>query len=500
MTLSSAFNIINTSFQAIGTQSATIASNIANANTPGYSRQTANLGDSPFNGVTVFSITRDANAALAAQVNSATSAAAAQNAISSGLATLAQTVNDSAASTSTGPMQNGGSPYAMLGSFTSAMATFQAQPSSLSAAQAAVSAAKDVAASLNSGAQTVTQVRTQADQGIAQAVTTVNSLLTQFQAVNNSIISGLATGANVAGLQDQRDSLVNKLSQEIGVTTSINSNGSMSLFTDSGVTLFQMTPYQLTFKPSGLLGPHQAGAQVLVNGTPITGPSANMPIQSGSIAGLVQLRDAIAPQYQSQLDQIAGNLINAFQETDQSTTAPGLPPLPGLFTTPGATTAPSPASWTGLSNTIAINSSVDPAQGGNAFLLRDGGISDTASSNYTYNRSADAGYTTRLQQLVAALQTAMPFSPSAGLGASSSISDYANASVSWLQAINQQASGSATYQQSLLTQATSALNNATGVNLDAELTNMLTIESSYTASAKLMTTVNSMLTTLINAI
>jgi flagellar hook-associated protein 1 FlgK len=500
MTLSSAFNIINTSFQAIGTQSATIASNIANANTPGYSRQTANLSASPLNGVTVYSITREANAALAAQVNSATSAAAAQNAISSGLATLAQTVNDPATSNSSGPMQNGGSPYAMLGSFASAMAMFAAQPSSLSAAQAAVTAAKNVAASLNSGAQAVTQVRTQADQGIAQAVTTVNSLLTQFQTVNNSIIAGIATGANVGALQDQRDSLVTHLSQEIGVTTSLNSNGSMSLFTDSGVTLFQLTPYQLTFTPSGNIGPNQTGAQVLVNGTPITGPSSNMPIQSGSIAGLVQLRDAIAPQYQSQLDQIAGSLVTAFQETDQSTATPGLPPLPGLFTTPGAATTPTSASWTGLSNTITINSSVDPTQGGNALLLRDGGISDTTNSNYTYNQTGQAGYTGRLQQQVAALHTPLNFSPSAGLGSSSSISDYANASVSWLQALNQQASGSATYQQSLLTHTTSALNNTTGVNLDAELTSMLTIESSYTASAKLMTTVDSMLKSLLTAI
>ena len=211
MTLSSAFNIINTSFATIGTQSATIAANVANANTPGYSDQTANLGTTAYNGVNVFSVTRDANAALAAQVNSSTSNAAAQKAISTGLATLAQTVDDSASTTSTGALQNGDSPYAMLGAFTDAMATFEAQPSSLSAAQAAVAAAKNVAASLNAGAQAVTQVRTQADQGIAQAVATVNSLLSQFQTVDNSVVSGLAAGADVSALEDQRDSLVSQI-------------------------------------------------------------------------------------------------------------------------------------------------------------------------------------------------------------------------------------------------------------------------------------------------
>ncbi len=500
MTLSSAFNIVNSSFAAIGTQSSTIASNIANANTPGYSAQTANLGTTATGGVDVFSIAREANAALASQVNSATSDSASQNAISTALATLAQTVDDSASATSPGALQNGASPFALLGDFTTAMALFEAQPSSLSVAQAAVAAAKSVTVSLNSGAQAVTQVRSQADQGIGQAVAEVNSLLGQFQTVNNSIISGLAGGADVGALQDQRDSLVNQISQQIGVTTSINSNGSMAIFTDSGVTLFQSTPFQLAFNPSGTLGPNQTGNAVSVNGAPITGPTSTTPIQSGAIAGLAQLRDTIAPQYQAQLDQISGNLIAAFQETDQSTTNTGLPPLPGLFTVAGATSVPSSANWTGLANSLAINASVDPTQGGNAFLLRDGGISDTSNSNYTYNTTGQAGYTGRLQQLVGALQTPVSFASSAGLGTSASISDYANASVGWLQAANQQASGGAAYQQSLMTQASAALNNATGVNLDAELTNMLTIESSYTASAKLMTTVSSMLNTLVTAV
>ncbi len=500
MTLSSAFNIINSSFSAIGAQSSTIANNIANANTPGYSRQIANLATDPFGGVGVASVTRTANSALADQVNVATSDSAAQSAIANGLATLAQTVDDSSGVTSTGPLQNGDSPYAMMANFQSAMTTYEADPSNTSSAQAAVSAAQGVAASLNAGAQAVTQTRTQADQSIAQDVNSVNSLLAQFKTVNDSVVSGLASGSNVGSLEDQRDSLVTQISQQIGVTTSVNGNGSMAIFTDSGVTLFQTAPYQLTFSPSGTLGPNQTGAQVLVNGAPITGASSNMPIQSGAIAGLVQLRDDVAPQYQSQLDQIAGNLISAFQETDQSTTNTGLPPLPGLFTAAGLTSVPTSANYAGLANSISIAASVDPSQGGNPLLLRDGGISDTSNLDYTYNTTGDSGYTGRLSQLISAMQAPMSFSSSGGLPTTASLSDYSNASVSWLQSANQQASGNQSYQSSLLTQASSALSNATGVNLDTELTNMLTIESSYTATAKLMTTVSSMLDTLVNAV
>ena len=64
---------------------------------------------------------------------------------------------------------------------------------------------------------------------------------------------------------------------------------------------------------------------------------------------------------------------------------------------------------------------------------------------------------------------------------------------------NQQASNASAYQSALATQATSALSNATGVNLDAEMTNMLNLENSYASSAKLLTTVNSMFSALLDA-
>ena len=224
-----------------------------------------------------------------------------------------------------------------------------------------------------------------------------------------------------------------------------------------------------------------------------------MPIQSGAIAGLVQLRDQIAPEYGSQLDQIAGNLVSAFSETDQSTTNTGLPPEPGLFTYSGATGVPAASAYTGLAASIEVNPNVDPAQGGNATLLRDGGISSPSTSDYTYNTTGASGYTGRIQQLVTALKTPTTFAASAGIGSNMSLSDYANTSVSWLQGQNSQASSNATYQSSLLSQATSALQNATGVNLDSELTQMLNIENSYQTSAKLLTTVTSLLQTLMNA-
>ena len=499
MSLSTAFNVISSSFAANAAQIAVVSNNIANVNTPGYSRQIANAVTNSYGGADVASVTREANAELLEQVSSSTSQAATQQAISNGLSTLAATVDDSSSTSSTsGADQNGASPSAMLSNLQSALATYEDSPTSSSAADAVVSAASDLASSLNSASATVAQVREQADQNMASSVSTINSLLNQFTAANNNVVTGLQTGADVSSAEDTRASIVTQLAQQIGVSTTTAANGSESIYTDSGVTLFQDTPRTVSFTPTPTLVDGGNGNAVTVDGVPITGANSPMPIQSGALAGYAALRDMLAPEYEAQLDQIAGGLINAFAESDQSAT-PTQPSLPGLFTTPGATSLPSMSATTGLADAIEVNPNADPSQGGDPTLIRDGGISDPGNPAYTYNTTDSASYTGRIQQLISQISATQSFDPSAGLGSSSSLTDYANASVSWLQAENQQASNASSYQNALATQATSALSNATGVNLDTEMTNMLNLENTYASTAKLLTTVNSMFSALLDA-
>jgi flagellar hook-associated protein 1 FlgK len=385
----------------------------------------------------------------------------------------------------------------MLANLQSALSTYAADPSNESVAQAVESAASDLASSLNNGAAAVQQVRSQADGNIASSVATINSLLNQFTSVNSAIVNGLQSGTDISAAQDSDDSILTQLSKQVGITTTTNTNGSVSIYTDSGVALFQDTPRTLTFTPSPTLTAGASGNSVMVDGIPITGAAAPMAVQSGALAGLTQLRDTIAPEYQAQLDQISGGLVNAFAETDQ--TGGTAPALPGLFTFPGATGITTNTQVTGLSSQIEVNPNVDPNQGGSVDLLRDGGISNPGSATYTYNTTGSTGYTARIQQMMIAIDTPQSFDPSAGLNTSDSLVDYANNSVGWLQGQNQSASDAASYQSSVVAQATSALSNATGVNLDTEMTNMLNIENSYTTSAKLLTTVNAMFSALMTA-
>jgi len=498
MSLSTAFNVITSSFTANAAQTSVVSNNIANVNTPGYSRELANVVTNSYGGADVASVIREANAALLEQVSSSTSQAATQQAISSGLATLAQTVDDSSSTSSaSGAGQNGAAPSAMLANLQSALTTYADSPTSSSAADAVVSAASDLASSLNSGSATVQSAREQADQDMASSVKTINALLNQFTAANNAVVTGLQAGANVSSAEDTRDSIVTQLAHELGVSTLVAPNGSESIYTDSGVTLFQDIPRTVSFTPTPTLVDGTNAGAVTVDGVPITGADSPMPIQSGALAGYAALRDTLAPEYQAQLDQIAGGLINAFAETDQSAT--GLPSLPGLFTTPGAAGLPSMTAVTGLAAAIEVDPNADSSQGGDPTLIRDGGISDPGNPAYVYNTTGAASYTGRIHGLADEIGATQSFDPSAGLGASASLAGYANASVSWLQAQNQRASDASSYQSALVTQASAALSNATGVNLDAEMTNMLNLENAYASTAKLLTTVNSMFSSLLQA-
>lgn len=73
------------------------------------------------------------------------------------------------------------------------------------------------------------------NQSIQTNVTEINNLLTSISSLNSTILT--APSDNQAMLQDQRESLVQQLSQYIGFTTTTDSNGSLNLFLNNGFAL-----------------------------------------------------------------------------------------------------------------------------------------------------------------------------------------------------------------------------------------------------------------------
>ena len=496
MGLSTAWNVATTSLATNASLTSIVSRNISNAqNATGYvSAKVANLVTGASGAAIVQSITDLTNATLFNSMLSSSSATAAARALSNGVTQLQQTVSD--ATTTSNSTTAANSPSTLLQALSTALQTYSATPNNSSAASAVLTAAQNLGSGLNSASATVQNVRETADQNMVSSVATINRLLSQFQQVNTTIVNGTATGADISDALDQRDTILQSLSQQIGVTTTTSANGSMSIYTDSGATLFDTSPRSVTMTPTTTYTASTVGASVYVDGAPVTGANAIMPIQSGALAGLANLRDNIATQYQSQLDSIAGGLIDAFAETGQ-TPATASSTLPGLFTYSGATSVPGSTLIPGLASAINVSAAVDPAQGGNLNLIRDGGIN---GSSYVLNSSGASGYNTLIANDISALSTTQTFPSGTDLSNSASLSGYTAASASWLDGQYQAATNNATYQSTLSTQAKQALSNATGVNIDSQMSQMLDLENSYQASAKLISTINTMFGSLLQAV
>ena len=485
MTLSAALDGAIAGLSVASAQISVVSRNIANQGNTSASRKISNIVT--VNGLpTVASISRASSDALLSSLFSANSSQAQQSAISNALTQLQSTLGTGSTDTT--------SPTALLGRLTDALQTYAAAPQTTASGEAAVAAAENLASSLNSASTTVQNVREQADAGIASSVSTIRSILVQFQQVNQTIVEGTQSGADITDALDQRDSLLQQLSSQIGVTTVTRANNDMAIFTDSGVTLFDKTPRSVTFTPTASFGASTQGNAVYADGVPITAPGSSMSIQTGALAGLVQVRDNLAVTYQTQLDEMARGLITDFQEQDQ--TGNGAADQAGLFTD-GSTLAVPTAYAPGLASTIQVSNNAIS----NPTLLRDGGISSNGQAPYVYNTSGDTGYSTWLRQLISNLSQPMAFDASANAGTQiQSVTDFASASASWLGTQVNQASTAASYSKAVQSSASSALSNATGINLDSELSNMLALEQSYQASAKLMSTVNTLYASLFAAI
>ena len=277
MTLTVALNSARSSLMAVGTQASAVSRNIAGATQDGYSRKNALLATMPGNGVYVAGIQRATSAGLFNNVLKAVSTSAEQDTLFNGLQKIAAATIDDP--------ELDQSPAAQLAKLKSALQQYATAPDNVTLAQAAVTAAKGVAASLNDATRTVQAVRADADADLATSVATINQLLAQFETVNTSIVKGTIAKSDITDYLDLRDSILSKLSQEVGVTVATRANNDMVIYTDSGVTLFERSARSVTFTPTYGYTAAAVGNAVYIDGVPVIGASAVMPVHSGKLAG-----------------------------------------------------------------------------------------------------------------------------------------------------------------------------------------------------------------------
>ncbi len=490
MSLTSALNTAQAIFNNTGTQSSVVSNNIANAGNTNYNRREAVLSTTSA-GATVVQIARSQQPYLQNQFLSSTSDDAAQERLLQGLEDIKATMGGNDYETS---------PSTYLATLQKALQTYAGDPSSTTAAQGAVTAAQDVANSLNKATAALQGIRADADKEIKSNVDTLNNLLQQFQQANDAVKSATAannpTSTDLADALDQRDAVLGQISQIVGVKTVVRDNNDMAIYTSSGATLFETLPRSVTFQGTAGFSAGSSGNGVYIDGVKLAAGDGADTTGQGSLQALLQIRDDVAPTYQKQLDEIGRGLVTMFSETTTAADGTVTSTQPGLFTWPDGTTPGSATVIDGIAGTITVNPNVITSQGGDPSRLRDGTIDPASTSKNTENSS---GYSTLLDSYATGMDADMSFDSSAGVDTSSSILDFASNSIGWLEGQRSSANTAAENTSAALSRSSDAYSNNTGVNLDEELTLMMDIEQSYKAGTKILSAVNEMLQALLDS-
>jgi flagellar hook-associated protein 1 FlgK len=284
-----------------------VSQNIANANTPGYSRQRVDLASVPGvtlpsgtvgNGVQVQTVQRLDSGFLQQQLVSDDSG---YSRISSYQGIAAQA--DSLLSGSSGGLAQ------PLQSFFSALNSLGSGASSSATRQALLGSAQTLSATFNSLQQQLGSLDGQIGSGISSTVTQINGYAAQLAKLNVGIAQATAQGNGQPpnDLLDQRDQLLRNLGSAVGISTTTGADGTVNVFLANGQALVLGGSANSLAVQADAYGQNQD--VMLLSGSNrniITGQ-----LSGGSLGGLLDARREVVDPAMNQLGQLAVSLASA---------------------------------------------------------------------------------------------------------------------------------------------------------------------------------------------
>ena len=438
--------------EALGAQTAALEianNNIANANTPGYSRQVVSLSSaaSVQNGTTVdegvsyqgFTSVRDAVLGMA--INAASSdqgSLTAQN-------TLLAQINSAFSGTTTGI----GASFSTLFSDISALST---DPTDPSARQTVLGDANSLAGAFHQGAAVLSNASEAANQKVSSMVAQVNELSQQIASLNGQIATAEANGGDGGALTDQRDELTTQMAQLIGVST-VQTSGTPTLTTTNGSPLVigdSSYPLQASTAPDGTV--HVLDGQ---------GEDITNELSGGALGGTITARDSTIPALSLQLDSLASQFAAAMNSAQA-------------------------AGYDVNGNQGAAMFTI-PATGSAAAGIA---VSLTSSSQIATSSDGSAGSSGNVKALLAVASANLP-------NGANPTDSYANL-IGNIGFAGSQVSSSLAATTSSLQQLTSQQDGESAVSIDEETANLVRYQQAYSASARVISTINDIYATLMN--
>lgn len=520
----------------------TTGHNIANASTPGYSRQIVIQGPALAQnfgfgflgqGTEISTIRRVYSEHLASQQQHAQ---ANKSSLDSYYAQIRQ-INDLMADPSAGV-----SPA--LQDFFAAVQNLTSNPASMAARQSMLSTAQSLASRVQGLDSRLAELERGVNTQVVAGVSVVNAYAEQIAALNDAIGKAQrSTGQPPNDLLDQRDQLLLDLNKEIKATV-VRQGDDYNVFIGNGQPLVVGATASKLVAATALDNPakleigyvSQSGAVLYVGDSAIAG---------GRLGGLIQFRNEALTDARNALGRVAIGLAETFNAQHQA----GFD-LAGVgggnFFNAGAPAVSSHASNTGTAVIDAVVSNAGALTTSDYRLRFDGAnysltrLSDNSVSSFASLPQTVDGVLISLSGGAMAAGDSFLIRPTAAgaAGFSLAINDPAviaaasapgavgdNGNVlalAALQTAQTLANGTATYLGAfgqmvsqvgnktrelevvgtaaarLLEQATGAVQSESGVNLDEEATNLLRYQQAYQAAAKVMQIAKEMFDTLMS--
>jgi flagellar hook-associated protein 1 FlgK len=429
--------------------------NIANVNTVGYSRRVIDFTSLPptdprlsaGNGVDVLDVHAVRDNLLDRRLYQEQPLQSRAEAIYDSLAVAQVAVGDS-----------GKSIDAKLSAFFDSWSALADAPTSPSARSAVVAQGQQLAAAFRDMAGRLTSSAQDADKNVRATVDQVNTLATQIASLNQKI-----TAAGVDGsltLRDQQGEALKQLSTLVDIQTITNNDGTVQVsFAQGHALVVGPNAYAV-----GVINAPSTGLAQVMSGA----DNVTTVISGGALAGYVNVRDTLIPNYKTQLDTLAYGVVtqvNALHST--GFTASGA--AAGNFFQPLA-------SATNAASQIAVTATVvaDPSQ------VAAAGVAGTPGDN-TQARA------------LANLRDAKVLS--------AGTATFGDAWSQLVYTVGQDASSAKAEQDSrgeVVRQIINLRDSVSGVSLDEETANMMKFQRAYEANAKYFNTINETLDTLLS--
>jgi flagellar hook-associated protein 1 FlgK len=435
------------------------SSNIANVNTPGYSRRQPIFAEgTPSNlsvgriglGVDAQSIRRMRDTFLDSAYRGESSSYSRSDVLEQSLSEIEMVFNE----------PSGVGLGTALDEFWSGWQELANQPESTTARSLVLARGKTLCGSLNRMAGQFKSMREDLDREVVGQVDAVNNITSEIALLNGQIVEAEASGIEASDLRDRRDLMLDRLSEMVNIRAFEGSDGAVAVKLGAETLVERSTAVRLGVTKRGSDG-------VVVSDVTIGSGERVVSIQGGRLGGLLESRDRDIPHYLGHLDDLAATVVARVNEVHRS--GYGLDGSGGRdFFDPSGVTA----------ETISVSDAI--AVGENLDLI-------AASADGTPGNS-------EIALAIADIRLERIFGSDSGTS-----KDYYSAVVGELGSEVSSATTEKEGRALLLQETDTRRESVKGVSIDEETTGLLASQHAYQAAVKLVSVVDELMENLLQA-